>query len=947
MAKSGVMNAFVGVNKDYRVGFASINGGKNGNYKNLPGGSDTTSSTTSLYSYYDTFNQATNYIAMVKPFGNASDKTDQKNALWSWVAKASASGYTPLRQALNAVGTYYTQDQPWKTMSTDPDPAETAELSCRQSYTILTTDGFWNDTPPSPSANNFDNADGPTIAGPDGKSYTYKPVAPYSDTTSDTLADYAMKYWATDLRPGTANRVPTSDDDPAFWQHMTTFTLGLGFAPTGIKPAGTTVDDIFKWANGGTAIQGFQWPAPASNKLETIADLAHAAVNGHGGFYSATSPEAFTNGLRDALKRAAGRWGTGGSLAANSTVLQAGSTIYQASYYTAKWKGDLKALALNPTTGAIATTATWTASTMLPVPADRNIYTYNPDTASYVAFATNSSGGMPALSGAQLKALGSDTANQVAILNYLRGDKSNEQVNKGTLRTRDTPLGDIVSAQPVYVGAPMANQFIRQQFTGSSAFDQYRSDNLKRTALIYVAANDGMLHAFNAETGVEAFAYLPGAVITSNLKDLSSTDYGYDELPHQYFNDGELTVGDVYMSGAWKTVLVGTTGRGQAKAVYALDITDPAKIKFLWERSAGDGKTNSSYIGQMTGKPVIAQTADNTWSVLMGNGYNSAAGAAALLQFSLANGNLDVHATTGVTGLAPPAVWIDPAGRGVSSVAYAGDAEGNVWSFVINKGNDSTTATPTSSGVLLYTAKDSKGNPQPITGGMLAGRDASYNVWLFFGTGKYLATADLKDKSTQSWYGLIAKVGQATNAVTAIDASKDRTSLAQRFITVETVATAKTRAGRGITSSADASDMNKLSGWYIDLTSPLYGAEGERVVTPNEFLGNMLIVTTRIPKVTDVCNPSGGGWIMAVNPFTGTSPSASFFDTNGDGKVDASDNVGGQPSAGVGFKSLPNNSSFVGGHRYTSLDDGTIDDGETQDTSGNFKRVSWREVVDQ
>jgi type IV pilus assembly protein PilY1 len=941
MAKSGLMNAFVGIDAKYRVGFGSIDGGEKGNsnYKNLPA---------TRYTYTDGYNGGSNYIAQVQPFGSGAKNADgpspndQKTAFWAWVAAAKASGGTPLRQALDAVGTYYTTDQPWKTMSTDPVPETTPELACRQSYTILTTDGFWNDS--YSGAGDVDSAAGSKITGPNGKTYTYQPSAPYKDGVKDTLADYAMKYWATDLRPKTDNTVPTSDEDPAFWQHMTTFTLGLGFTPTNISPAGTTIEKIFKWANGGTAITGFSWPTPASNDINNIADLAHAAVNGHGGFYSATSPEAFTSGLRDALKRATARVGTGASLAANSTQLQTGTVAYQANYYTAKWKGDLKALSINSTTGAIATAPTWTAATMMPVAAKRNIYTYNPDTTTYVAFATDSSGSMPSLGSAQLKALGSDTASQVAMLNYLRGDKTNEQVNSGKFRNRDTPLGDIVNSQPVYVGAPLPNQFNRQQFTGSTEFPKFANDNGNRTGLIYVAANDGMLHAFDASTGVETFAYLPGAVITNNLKNLSNPDYGSDALAHQFFNDGELAVADVYMSGAWKTVLVGTTGRGTSKTVYALDITAPANIKFLWERSAGDGLTNSNYIGQMTGKPVIAQTADNTWSVVMGNGYNSPAGAAALLQFSMADGTLNVHKTTGTTGLAAPAVWIDPAGKGVSSIAYAGDAEGHVWSFVINTGSDSTTATPASDGVLLYTATDAKGNAQPITGGMLSGRDAMSNVWLFFGTGKYLATADLGDKSTQSWYGLIVKATGTDNP--AVDNTMDRTSLAQRAITSEVAGTNSTLAARSITSSSAASSMTKKSGWYIDLTSPLNGAEGERVVTPNQFQGNMLLVTTRIPKASDVCNPSGGGWIMAVNPFTGTSPSSSFFDTNGDGKIDASDNVGGQPAAGVGFGSLPNNPIFVGGSMLVSFDNGSTSSIQTSGSKGGFNRVSWREVID-
>lgn len=952
MAKSGLMSAFLGINPNYRVGFGSIDGGNGGNSNanNLP--------SSNLYSYSDSYNGGTNYIAEVQPFGDgsATSTSAQKAAFWTWVAAAQANGGTPLRQALDAVGKYYKQDQPWKTMSSDPDPTSTTELACRQSYTILTTDGFWNDNFSGPG--NADGADGPTITGPNAQTGGYKKAQPYLDVTGDTLADVALTYWMNDLRPAAANEVPTSTEDPAFWQHMTTFTLGLGFTPTGITPANTTIDQIFAWADGGAAISNFSWPVPSAannGSINNIADLAHAAVNGHGGFYSATSPQAFSSGLKDALKRATERVGTGASLAANSTQLQSGTVAYQANYFTAKWKGDLKAFTINSTSGAISPTPNWTASQVLPTAANRTIYTFNPtaSTNGYVAFQVKN-GTLPTLSSAQLSALGTTATDQTNMINYLRGDATLTQANNGPYRNRDTPLGDIVNSQPVFVGAPDPNQFTGQTFTGTTSFSTYASGKAQRAGTIYVAANDGMLHAFNAGTGVETYAYLPGAVITNggsqNLASLASPDYGSDTLPHQFFNDGELTVADVYMSSSWKTVLVGTTGRGLAKAVYALDVTDPSNVQFLWERSAADGNSdgNSGYIGQMTGKPVIAQTADGTWSVLMGNGYN--AGSSALLQFDLASGALSVHQTSGTTGLAAPGVWINSPGTGVSNIAYAGDLSGNVFSFGINTGTTTTTATPSSTGSLLYTAKDGGTTPknQPITSGMLVGRDAqSGNVWIFFGTGQYLSASDLSNTNTQTWYGLIVQSANTTNSP-VVASTMSRADLAARAITSETNTTAS--PARTITAAADADSQTGKSGWYIDLLSPTgtNGADvqqGERMVTPNQFQGNLLLGTTRIPTATDACNPSGSGWIMAIDPFTGTAPSANFFDINGDGKVDGSDSVGGKPAAGVGFSSLPNNPIFVGGNMLVSFDNGSNGNVQTSSSTGNMTRVSWRELI--
>lgn len=1010
MAKSGLMTAFSGVDKNFRIGFGSINGNNNSNLPSPTG----------------TFGGNSNKIAEAQPFGDGSSGT-QKAKFWTWVAGLNPSGGTPLRYSLDAVGKYYqdSSGQAWSTMSSDPTygtSSASTEIACRQAYTILTTDGFWNGDYPgsgNTGVGDVDGVNGPTNTGPSGQSYQYTAAAPYSDTAdpktttyTNTLADVAMKYWETDLRPSTLNEVPPSTDDPAFWQHMTTFTMGLGFAPLyADQKTPIPMDQVFSWANGGPAISGFSWPQPAGSggsggSINNIADLAHAAVNGHGGFYSATNPQAFASGISDALRRAAERVGTGASLASNSTQLTTGTVVYQANYYTAKWKGDLKALSVNAATGAIASTPTWTASSALPAAASRNIQTYNPSTGKFVAF-QNGSTAPPSLSSAQLAALDPSGANnsstEMDMVNYLRGDSSKEQSKGGNFRNRDTALGDIVDSQPVYSGAPNPNEFINQSFTGysattsascstatSSPFYDWAvsstdcSGNVtasaasSRTPLVFVSANDGMLHAFNASTGAEVFAYLPGAVInqTNPLANLSNPAYGNGGPAHQYYNDGEVTIADAYVklpsdtAAAWHTILVGTTGRGLAKAVYALDITNPASITPLWERSAGDGLTNSGYIGQMVGKPVIAQVADAQWAVLIGNGYNSANGVSALLQFDLATGTLSVHKTTDTTtgnGLAAPVAYMDTPSTGVSDIAYAGDLHGQVWSFTLstvttsgNGKNQTTTitATPTSTGTKLFTAKDTSGNVQPITSGLAAGKNPQDgNVWLFFGTGQYLSSSDLSNTSVQSWYGIIV---QSSTSSLVSNLSNGRTALVTRQIIAETAGDTSTNPptlpARAVTAAPATSDMSGKSGWVMDLESPNPNgasnptAQGERMVVPNILQGNLLIGTTRIPQVTDICNPSGRGWIMAVDPFTGTNPASNFFDTNGDGLVNGGDMITLSDgtkvaAAGVGFSSLPNAPIFVGGIMEVSFDNGTTASLKTSGSGGTMQRVSWREMV--
>lgn len=679
----------------------------------------------------------------------------------------------------------------------------------------------------------------------------------------------------------------------------------------------------------------------ATQTVKTVTGLG-----GSGNYYLpnnmflANNGQAMIDGLNAAFRKIASDLaGSGASLAANSTKLETGTTTYQAIYYTGNWQGDIKAFTVNPTTGVIAITPSWTASNMLPAAASRVIKAYNPDAAAGSQFVDFSA--PTGLSAAQRTALGADSTAQQRVINYLRGDATYEQKNGGTFRNRDTPLGDIINSQPVFVGAPNPNVFFGKTFTGSSSYATFASNNVSRSPRIWVAANDGMLHAFNSATGVETLAYLPGAVITANLKDLANPNYGNESLPHQFYNDGEITVADVYYDSAWHSVLVGTTGRGTAKAIYALDITDPAAPALLWERSAGDGQTNSDYIGQITGKPVIAQTADGSWSVLVGNGYNSTANKAALLRFAIKTGTLNVHTTNNTTnnGLAPPAVWMDNAVDGISTKAYAGDLLGNVWAFNLSA----------TSGTTLFTARDSSSTAQPITAGMLAGQDPKTgNLWLFFGTGKFLTQTDLASTSVQTWYGIIGQAGAGQPATLVTNLSSGRSALTQRTIVGERAATSSSLAARAI-SSPSANDMAGKSGWYIDLKISGGTARGERMTTSNQFQGSLLLGTSRIPESSDPCNPSGSGWIMAIDPFSGAPPSSTFFDINNDGQFNDSDKITIDGTtyivAGVGFTAVPNNPIFVGNTMLISFDNASTGRVNTAGTLGQLQRQSWRELV--
>jgi len=838
-----------------------------------------------------------------------------------------------------------------------------------------------------------------------------------TSTSSARLDTAALAYWAhlNDLRPDIPNTLIPATASDARGQSISTYWVDVvelanlkGTTDNqyynATKFGGFTIPDSFFASNGGNgnaakpATTWFGSAPGASNwntwtsATQTVHALNPSLSNGAyyepNNMYLGNNGAAMVSSLNAAFtKIAADIAGSGASLAANSTQLGTGTTTYQAVYFTGEWRGDLVAYrvctgdtsvtgcATQPS-GAIATSPAWKASAQLPTPANRKVYTCTGNCLG------QSKAVQLTVQGATLSlspALDTTTANnlclnpgscsaseQTAMVNYLLG-------TDGTLRKRPTtPLGDIVDSQPVYVGQPSANQYGSKSF--AAAFASFASDTAikNRINAIYVAANDGMLHAFfectlsssgacassSYHQGQELYAYLPQAVIRSGLPKLAQSSYGTNANPHQFFNDGELTVMDVQCAstacpnavGGWATVLIGTTGRGTAKAVYALDVTNPASIQLLWERSAGDGSaldSNSGYIGQMTGKPVIARLSDGSWVALLGNGYNSAQNKPALLQFDIATGKLSVYTTSGSSGdgLAAPAVWIGDSALidNVSTQAYAGDLNGNVWAF--------TLATTGGTGTKIFTARTSGNVAQPITAGMIITKNPTDNqVWIFFGTGSVLSTF-ANDGQTNTWYGLIVQ------GTIPVSSATTRSNLVQRTIVAENPATSSSLAVRGI-SAAAAGDMTGKSGWYIDLTSPTQGAQAERMVTPNQFQGSLLLGTSRIPSSsnTDPCNPSGGsGWIMAINPFTGTAASQSFFDANNNNlftddlaSVTLPDGtVQHYVVAGVGFAATANNPIFVGHDMLISFSNATTGNVNTRGTVSTLQRLSWRELVVQ
>lgn len=822
-ARAGIGRAFAMQSEAMRVGFGTINKGSTA----VDG-------------------EATSTIASgVRPFAGTG-REDFFDELYDWPV---ATAGTPLRRALNDAGQYFERSASTGPWSSTPGAAGGEDLECRQSYTILMTDGFWNG--PSPDLGNVDNQTGPAITGPDGQSDQYVPGPPFADEHADTLADVAMHYWKRDLRPDLENRVPAHSVNPAFWQHMVTFGVGLGVEGE------ISADDAFAAV---FSEEDIDWPDPETSDAAKIDDLLHAGVNARGGFFSAMDPDVFAEQLGEVLGTIADRSGASAtSVAVGSTRFQPGeiNLAFQARFNSGDWSGDLRAFEFSATSPSFQ--QVWSAAEELPPAAARNIFTY-------------SGGGTPFDGTAIADAVGGEE-----VLDYLRGDPANELRNGGPFRNRTTPLGDIVNSNPTVQG-----RHIDFGYGDRDGYDTFLEANQNRPEVVYVGSNAGMLHAFDANTGAELFAYVPG-VFLDELAQLASPDY-----THRFFVDGQQAIGHVQLGGQWRTVLVGGLGAG-GRAMYALDITDPGSFgadNILWEISGEDLPS----LGYTFGQATIGETANGQWSVLFGNGYGSDTGDAALLVAEIAAGGVTVVGTGAApdNGLSAPVFRASP-DRSIRD-AFAGDLQGNLWKLDLSA--PAAGQWGPAYGGPLFRATGPDGLAQAITGQPAVGSHPGGGSIVLFGTGKFFETQDNQvgdNPVIQSVYGILDRLDTG-----------DATPLARGDLLVQSFIGQGTIAGNVVRATSDLELGDNDHGWLLDLDYPT--PVGERVVTRPRILDGRVEFVTLTP-LGDACEGGGTSSLFALDAASGGRPASPAFDLLGDGEFDEGEMlvIGGEPVPVSGF----------------------------------------------
>lgn len=926
--KTAAGKAFKSIGDNYRVGYSTI-------------------------SYTGTDSANTDFLKI------ADFNTTQKTSFYSKLYNSTPGSYTPLRAALAKAGRIYAG----KLLTGANDPVQ---YSCQQNFTILSTDGYWN-TNDETSSYGPDQVDGSTnVDNQDGTA-----ARPMKDVLnkSNTLADVSMYYYQTDLRTSALgncigaqgagtdvceNNVPGSGTDINTQQHMTTFTLGLGVNGT----LGYT-EDYLSASSGDyyDITQGTKnWPDPIGNSgAERIDDLWHAAVNGRGIYFSAQNPDSLVSGLSKALAGVTARTGSAAAAATSNLEPVAGDNyVYIALYRTVKWDGDLQAKTIDPATGAISATAVWSAQPLLDAKVSaasdsRTIYTFDSSTANKLKSFTW--GSLSATEQAYFNSMCSpttklsqctalDATQQAAasgqnLLNYLRGQDGYEDQTTNTsanrlYRDREHVLGDMINSQPVYDKLPSFSYV-------DTNYDTFKNTTQKnRAAMVYVAVNDGMLHAFDGDTGQELWAYIP-PVLMPNLYKLADKNYASN---HQYYVDGSPTIGDICPNAPtstctgnqWKTILIGGLNAG-GRGYYALDVTNPGSPKALWNFTVA----NDADLGLTFGNPVLTKRKDGTWVVVFTSGYNNVSTGTGIGYLYVLNANTGAvlekistgtGSTTTPSGLGKINAWVNTTTDNTAERFYGGDLLGNVWRFDI----DDVVSPAGKEAFLLGTVGQINGagtqsitTKPELTEITAGGTDhAVVNV----GTGRYLGVNDLSDTSQQSVYAFKDNL-----TATGLGLVRTTGTLVQQTLTPFTGASGEQLR----TSSTNPVDWATKSGWYVDL-NPSNESPGERVNVDMQMQLGLLTVAGNVPN-TNACNLGGYAWLY-------------YFDYKSGQYVQTSTGnmVGKRLSTNAlvaGLKTI----KLTTGKTLTIITDTgggiTGNDDPTSSGSGGAggKRVSWRELI--
>lgn len=873
----------------------------------------------------------------------------QKQKFYTTLFGRVPSGSTYLREALSRVGRYYSGFKDGFMITGSGANKDPIQYSCQKNFALLSTDGYWN------GSNGYDingtnlgqvsNPDGTDSGWSKRSEGAYDGGLELNKPVGGSLSDVAMYYYSTPLRKlrptnsdgvnVNTDNVPTTSDDKNSAMHMNTYTISLGlnglmnyskdyYTSGKNKDFENIKNGVVNGCSWTTGI--CNWPTPVADSASALDDVWHASVNGRGRYFSAQNPKDVVDGLNSALSNMDGQTSAAAAAATSSpNITQGEDSLFSSTYRTVSWYGDLMSYKINTTTGSVGTNSVWSAKELLQKKditkrvvyfldaKNKKVDDFTPEKIKSSAYSQYFDGKGSSLSqsidgslSGNSKAMANDSTN---LINYLKGYTTFDKGVNSTdplYRKREWILGDFVNSPATYVGKR------RYKWTDSG----YMAYNLEASAkqkMVYIGGNDGMLHAFNADTGEEVWALVPGQSMPNMYK---LADYQYDQN-HLNFVDGQITVMDAFIQNRWRTVLISGLGGG-GKGYFALDITDPLKPSYLFEMCSDSNicSITDSDLGYTFGAPIITKrNYDGQWVAYMSNGYDSNNGKGIIYEVSLdtlTKRNISMPTSASYAnqvGLSKiNGYYPNFDSENKTDTLFAGGLNGNIYRVDVTKDSPAITT--------VGKAVDGSGVPQPITTKIELGKYKEQLI-LFVATGKYLSPVDNSSTQTQSVYGIK-------------DGTIEYGTLRNRSDIVKQSVIPGATSMQGSTKTVDYS--NDI-GWMLDLT----GKSGERVNVDPALAVGTLNILSNIPA-TSTCTAGGTAWYYQIDFTTGGALPDKPIATKLDGGL-AVGQVIVKLSSGV-LKNMITTSDgkTTGNEMYANA----------KDTGGKEREVEiigWREIV--
>jgi len=932
------------------------------------------------YAYYKTRNQmmktavgqafqpvSNNYNVGIVSLSVAADEGTMKapkpfegSARSSWYSALygmATSGSTPIRQALHAIGKMYANRAPYNYTAGN----EVIQFPCQQNFTFVTTDGYWNGAAAADVVSN-DQVESTSRFCSRAKGCVDPTVQSFN-----SLADVAL-YW---YNGGSNDKLASLRDPLENWKdrdglvaaaagentrlHMNTYALGLGVdgimtyepkydtAPVAGGDFNKLVSGVASgcpWNGGGAYV----WPNPSTADSSGSAayqsrvdDLWHAAINGHGKYFSASDPLQVIDGLRSALSNIEVKIGAAAAAATSTpNVSQADNDIFAATFTTVRWYGELVDRKIDILTGAVLPGVTWNSSDIVgrkvgAATDSRRIlmqdvengglknFDYALMTATEQAWFQNKCSLLaqcPTLNAADRKIVD----NGDNIVNWLRGQQqyANDTLLRAYTRTAAIPaglaaplpivLGDIASSKPAYLREP------RKSYTEPAYFD-YQEENQDRQPTVFVGANDGMLHAFDAATGEELWAYAP-RITMKKLYAQASTTYSTN---HQFTVDGSPEVADVKIGGKWRAVLVSGLNAG-GRGYFALDVTDPANPEALWELCADpavcSGANYDADIGLSFGSAQIGVWKDGAgteyWAAFLTSGYNNVPGTDGVAGGSgkgyvyvvdIATGRVLAKVGTGSGDATTPsglarisAISENPQTDPLVTYLYGGDNLGQMWRFDFTDQSGAKVLKMGDAGVKQPVTTRPEVTMCRLNGVAADGTETSaVQRVVAFGTGRLLDLSDVASPDVQSAYVL-------KDSGTAISAGQWRSSTMARQSLAKVAGTSTAYTINGVKI-----DLATQQGWYVDFDQN----SGERVNLDPQVIYGTLSMVTNMPSSSSSCKVGGTSNVYELNVCTG-EPLISISVDSAGGTGGTGGTGGGTSVVMVAGRTLSNSAAVVG-----------------------------------